>query len=294
MQQEKQSKIQPAVYEHVHDFIKQFDGFIVDLWGVLHDGTTPYPYAIEALKTLRNRNKQVILLSNAPRQAHKAQAVLHKLGFNDDLYDHLLTSGQAAHDYLAETNELGSDYYYVGPPKDEDIIANLAQYTRVDDPNNASFTLVTGFDNFGDGMDTKLPEVEACLAAKLPMICANPDRRVVKQSGEEMLCAGLLGEWYEQHGGEVTWFGKPYPLVYARVLSMFSGLKPANICAIGDSLHTDIAGAAPLGIHTVLTCCGILAQPLGITPGELPDDAKLTALCEQEQITPDAIMAWFR
>ena len=33
----------------VGELADAYDGFIVDVWGVLHDGVTPYPGAIDAL-----------------------------------------------------------------------------------------------------------------------------------------------------------------------------------------------------------------------------------------------------
>ena len=47
----------------------RYDGFIVDLWGVMHDGITPYPGAVDCLEQLKRRGKRIALLSNAPRRA---------------------------------------------------------------------------------------------------------------------------------------------------------------------------------------------------------------------------------
>ena len=47
----------------------RYDGFILDLWGVIHDGAAPRPGAIECLRALTETGKQILLLSNAPRRA---------------------------------------------------------------------------------------------------------------------------------------------------------------------------------------------------------------------------------
>lgn len=287
-----QVKEKIAYHTYFSPIAERFDAFIIDLWGVLHDGTHPYPTAIATLNELRKRNKKIILLSNAPRQSFKAEAVLQELGFPHNHYDMVLTSGQITHDWLREDCPWGKRYYYVGPPKDEDLITDL-DFTQVMEPGDADFVLVTGFDNIGDPLESKLPQVERCLQDKLPMVCANPDRKVVKQDGRVQLCSGVLAEWYIKHGGEVEFFGKPYPKAYARCMEQFGMDDPSRVCGIGDSLHTDIAGANHAGIYSVLVAGGILANDLGITSGELPVEKALMPLCEQENTTPDAVIPVF-
>jgi hypothetical protein len=46
-----------------------YDAFIVDLWGVLHDGVTAFPEAVACLEQLKARGKRILILSNAPRRA---------------------------------------------------------------------------------------------------------------------------------------------------------------------------------------------------------------------------------
>lgn len=272
----------------------EFDGFIIDLWGVLHDGTHPYPGALEALQKLHATGRKILLLSNAPRRAFRAEATLTRLGFQREWYQHLLTSGEATFDYLLAHQHLGHQYVYIGPEKDRDLLINTP-YMEVGNAYEAGFVLNTGFDAFGDDITTKLPQVEECLEAGLPMVCANPDRTVVKQSGEIMLCAGVLADWYEQHSGEVHWFGKPYPSVYEIAQKMLNISDASKICAIGDSLHTDVAGANARSIHSVLCSGGILAERLGIahTPGTLPLENVLQTCCAAEGVTPRSIISRF-
>ena len=49
--------------------IDQYDGVILDVWGVLHDGAKPFPFVIDTLTKLRQRGKKMLVLSNAPRRA---------------------------------------------------------------------------------------------------------------------------------------------------------------------------------------------------------------------------------
>jgi len=57
-----------------------YDGFILDLWGVLHDGTAPFPGVLDALARLKSAGKRVAILSNAPRRAALVAERLRAIG----------------------------------------------------------------------------------------------------------------------------------------------------------------------------------------------------------------------
>lgn len=88
------------------------------------------------------------------------------------------------------------------------------------------------------------------------MICVNPD--IAVHIGEERrLCAGALARIFEDLGGQVTWIGKPMPLIYKACMSCLAGLgkqsiDKCRILAIGDSLMTDILGAKTLDLKRFL------------------------------------------
>ena len=81
-----------------------------------------------------------------------------------------------------------------------------------------------------------------CARHHLPMICANPDLQVIR-GGVRVLCAGSLALRYQELGGDVRSLGKPDPAIYQPVLQSL-GLPVGRVLAVGDALHTDIAGAA--------------------------------------------------
>src|ERR1035437_3380369 len=79
-----------------------YDGFILDLWGVVHNGVTPFPDTLTTLAALRKTKKKVWLLSNAPRRAYVVAAKLNEMGISPDMYSGLLTSGEACWQALRE------------------------------------------------------------------------------------------------------------------------------------------------------------------------------------------------
>ena len=272
-----------SMMEHLDHFAPlaaRYDGFILDLWGVIHDGVTPYPGAVDCLAQLKRLGKRTVLLSNAPRRAHVAQAAMRGMGIADDLYTGILTSGEATHRMLSNRLDpffarLGPKIYHLGPDRDRNVFETLP-LTVVDSPMDADFVLNTGPDDLGSTTDLESWEdvLKACLAAKLPMVCANPDLEVIR-GGRRLICAGLLTQRYEELGGTARWIGKPDPSVYDPVIELLSVPKP-RILAVGDALRTDIAGATAVGLASCWILGGIHAEELGSDPAVI-DAAAATA-----------------
>lgn len=239
------------------EILPEYQAFIVDLWGVIHDGERLYPSVKDILMELRAQKKQVIFLSNAPRRAHKAAGTLASLGIPEPLYDHVITSGEALYFYLDGNRHLGERYYYMGPDKDLDILDGLEHYQR-SGLAQADFILNVGFFFDFQPIDDILGSLKTAASLGKTMLCANPDKVVIKQTGEIIECAGLIAEEYERLGGKVVYFGKPYERVYQLCMERFENVKLQEILAVGDSLETDIRGAGHQGMDTLLITGGIM------------------------------------
>lgn len=266
--------------------LSKYDAFLIDLWGVIHDGTNLYPGVLATLEYLQQQNKPIIFLSNAPRVAEKAIANLERLGIGRGLYRDVVTSGQVAHDWLRDATPFGKNYYYLGPGKDEDIIADLAHYVKTPEPEDADFILCTGYEYDFQPHEEVLTLLTRLLEAELPMVCTNPDLIVVKQDGTEQLCAGEVAGEYARMGGDVTYIGKPHPEVYAVSRELLGGGK---LLAIGDNPLTDIAGANAAGIDSLLITGGILNRE----DGGRPVEADAREMCRITGSVPTYILPSF-
>jgi HAD superfamily hydrolase (TIGR01459 family) len=248
----------------------RFDGLILDLWGVVHDGVRPYPGAVDCLARLRDAGKRVVMLSNAPRRAAPAQAAMRRMGIDDALYTGIMTSGEAVHLALRDRPDpwwatLGSRVFHLGPERDLNVLDGLA-LERVARPAEADFVLNTGPDDHRN--PTEMAEFEPvlrdCAAARLPMICANPDLEVIRD-GQRVLCAGALAVRYGELGGDVRSLGKPDPAIYGPVLDLLD-LPRSRVLAVGDALRTDIAGAAAIGVASCWVLGGLHGEALDAEP----------------------------
>jgi HAD superfamily hydrolase (TIGR01459 family) len=256
----------------------RYEACVIDLWGVVHDGTALYPHAKAALAALKQAGLKIILLSNAPRRAQKVRSVLQGLGISDAMYDALITSGEVAFEALrSDPRWLGTRYYYLGPGKDEDILDGLAGFTETQNPAEADFALNTGFEYDFQPEQEILPTLERLAARGLPLLCVNPDHEVVKLDGTHMLCAGVVAEQYAQLSGTVHYIGKPHPLVYQAAIAT-ADTQPSRMLAIGDTPQTDILGGANAGMDSWLITGGVLRvlHPAGL------NEADAMALCERK------------
>lgn len=285
-------------YNKIFQIESAYDAFIVDLWGIVHDGQTLYPHAIETLKTLRSLNKHILFLTNAPRRSSRVIDALQQMGVERHLYKDAVSSGEVCYHHFLHPEQgsffqgLSDRYLFIGPERDKDLLAGL-NFTATSVASEASFVLAVGFDYDHSTLLEKMPELEAALAAGLPMLCVNPDKVVVRITGERCLCAGILGEAYAALGGTVHYFGKPYAAMYDACFKLLPGIDKSRIAAIGDSLETDIRGAMQNGIDSILVTGGILAEDLGITPMETADREKLNYLCEAQDVMPTYVLPAF-
>lgn len=262
-----------------HSLTEKYDLFLLDLWGVVHDGSHLYPGVKEVLEKLRAAGKKVIFISNAPRRSHKVKAVLNELGVGEELYLDAVSSGEVGYQWLASGKApWGKQYFYIGPGKDADVLDGL-DYVRVDDVKAADFLLNVGFGSEEQTSDDFSMLLRAAKGLSLPMLCLNPDLEVVKITGQRFPCAGVLGREYERLGGEVTWFGKPYTAIYDYCEGEAHGTKERTL-AVGDSIHTDIAGGQDYGIDTLLITGGILKQE---------SETRIAEMCLAQGVRPTYI-----
>jgi HAD superfamily hydrolase (TIGR01459 family) len=273
----------------------RYDGFVLDLWGVIHDGVTAYPGVVETLEALRMAGKRTIMLSNAPRRATALIEQLTRLGIDRRLYDEVLSSGEAVHLELERRTDpffatLGTNLYHLGPERDRNVYESLP-YRSVD-LESADFVLNTGPVEVTESVADYQSILDRALARHLPMVSANPDHVVIRQ-GKRITCAGAIADHYADMGGMVVSRGKPDPAIYDVALAALGVADKSRVCAVGDALHTDIRGARTGGIDAILVTGGIHAEELGIAWGGTADPVKLAELARHHGETPIAAIPKF-
>lgn len=241
----------------------RFDLCFCDVWGVVHNGVAAFPGAVEALVKMRERGTSVVLITNAPRPRDLIARQLDGFGVPRAAWDAIVTSGDVCRALIGA--RAGQPMFRLGPDRDLPLVAGLdAPETG---PDEAAYVLCTGlFDDEADTPATYADLLAGFARRGLTMICANPDL-VVERGGQIVPCAGAVALAYEEIGGNVIYAGKPHRPIYEVALKLAeekSGTPVAldRICAIGDAIRTDIAGAAMFGAAGIMVLAGIHAQDL--------------------------------
>lgn len=274
-----------------------FDGFILDLWGLIHDGVTAYPGVVETFLALKESGIKTILLSNAPRRSRLLIDGMTKMGVDADLYGDVFSSGEATWQELKSRTDpffaaLGSRAYHIGPERDVSVLEDTG-IQRLNVMEQADFVLNTGPVELDHSLDTYETVLADALAHSLPMVCANPDD-VVMREGKRVVCAGAIARRYEALGGKAVYRGKPDPAVYHLAAGRLGISDLSRIAVIGDALETDVAGANASGLKAIWCTGGIHAEALGVAYGEAADLEKASDLAKHQDREPWAIIPGFR
>ena len=226
-----------------------YDLFYIDLWGVVHNGIKLHEKAMTVLKKLKKMNKNFILLTNAPRPNEIVKKFLEKMGMEKKIRDHVFTSGEASLNYLKKFHQVDK-FFHIGPPRDFDLF-NDFKNKQSKDLNESQYLLCTGlFDDHDQDLNYYKDLLEKHINKK--MVCTNPDL-IVDRGNKRELCAGSVAMVFEKMGGEVVYFGKPYPEVYNQSIDN----NDKKILSIGDNLNTDIKGANLLNYDSLLITNGV-------------------------------------
>ena len=233
----------------LRSIVKNYDIFYIDLWGVVHNGIVLHKNAIEALEEITKARKQYVLLTNAPRPNTTVKSFLEKIGMNKEIREKVYSSGEAALNYIKK-NLLADKFYHLGPTRDFDLFLNFKK-NKTTDIKESSYLLCTGlFEDQGDDLNYYKELFKEHINKK--MICTNPDL-IVDRGNQRELCAGSVALVFEKMGGEVVYFGKPFPEVYNQSINN----KEKKVLSIGDNLNTDIKGANLLNYDSLIISNGI-------------------------------------
>ena len=234
------------------------DAWIVDIWGVIHNGARAFAAAGEACRRFRRRGGIVMLLSNAPRPFRAVVQQMSALGVDPEAYDGGVTSGDVTRGLL----EAWSDrpLLHIGPERDKGLFEGLAP--RLTKPEEAQAIVCSGlWDDTSETPADYAGLFGALAARRVPMICANPDL-VVERGDKLVYCAGAMAAVYEEKGGEVIYAGKPHLPIYERTFAAIARIAGApmareRILTIGDGVDTELLGAHRAGLRSVFIASAV-------------------------------------
>jgi HAD superfamily hydrolase (TIGR01459 family) len=267
----------------LQDIIELYDTFILDQWGVLHNGGDAFPEAIEALKFLKNNHKKVVILSNSGKTGTFSYQRLHDSGITRDLYLDVLTSGDhMRHNFKSgKFKHLGKSALHFTWDNDDTVLddCQLIETSIAD----ASFILCCGVDR--GQVENYMDDLNIAYKRKLELVVSNPDLVAMSPNGSLKTCPGAIAKAYQDLGGVVHWHGKPQKQIYTMCHDLVGGWD--NAIAVGDSLEHDIAGANIASISSLFITSGIHSKVI-------TDERSIIALNDQYSVQSSYFVDWFK
>jgi HAD superfamily hydrolase (TIGR01459 family) len=271
----------------LRDIAGQFDLYLVDQYGVLHNGVAAYPGAIDGLARLESYGK-VIVLTNSGKGASENQARLAALGFQGSNLHAVVSSGQVGLQLvrsgaLGPSFAIGADACVIGRHGDSYAFSS-DDFRLVSRPQDAAFLVFAGSDAPRSSLDTYRSMLMRAALARVPAICVNPDITMIR-NGQLVPAPGAIAKIYKDLGGHVEYVGKPHRAIFQHALTTATTDADARVVMIGDSPEHDVFGAKAMGLSTLLVRTGIhqdLTEP------------RLLRLCTACGARPDFLAAAFR
>jgi HAD superfamily hydrolase (TIGR01459 family) len=270
----------------IEEIINDYDNFIIDQWGVMHDGTFGYEHAFNSINILNSNNKNLFIISNSSKRSKSSIDNLPKLGFKKNSFINTVTSGEMIwqllkEKYLDDKNKKNCFHIYDKQKEDGLDFRDGLNLNFVEKVEESDLILAcTPFVNL-QPIDY-IPLLEVAYKKEITMYCANPDFETVESNtNNNVFCMGAIGEIYKKMGGNVIIKGKPDVSIYTETTNQIN-LEKKRTVAIGDSLFHDIQGANNFEIDSVLVKSGIHK-----------DLNQINNLIKNHQITPTYIIDKF-
>jgi HAD superfamily hydrolase (TIGR01459 family) len=285
------------IIERLDEVAGSYGTLYCDLWGCLHDGVRPFPEAVAALERFRAEGGAVVLMTNSPRPRGDVMRQLDGLGVPRGAYDHVVSSGDAAQDAMAR-GMFGRRVHHIGPERDlvffRDADGQPIDVERVPLEEAESIVCTGLFDDRTETPDDYRATILYGVNKGLKLLCANPD--IVVDVGEHRIyCAGAIAAAYAEAGGESFYFGKPHAPIYGMARRWLEAQgRDDPILAVGDGIHTDIAGALGEDIDSLFVTGGLAAEDTATTADAGPDPERLAAFLRDARVTPTAAIPFLR
>jgi len=232
--------------EGLEEIASDYDGMLIDQFGVLHDGTKLYPGSLDVLAQLHALEIPVAVMTNSGKRTAANVARLTKIGIPREYYVDAVSSGEVAYGRLKSSEAKRA--FIIGKDGED---YGFDHFELVKRPQEAQVILILG----SNAPQTSLDDYAVMLKGlTIPAICCNPDKLLITATGL-WPAPGAIADIYEKLGGKVQWIGKPYRAIYDHALKLIG--RPKRVLCIGDSAEHDVAGGRGAGLATLLIRTGV-------------------------------------
>lgn len=240
--------------------LKKYEYFLVDQWGVVHDGKKKFLNAYKALKYLNKIDKKIIIISNSSENAHyTANNTLKKLKINQKIFKKIVTSGEI---FESEIKNIKNKFNkkrlkcFCISELDKKKLLKKNNIFISKKTYDIDFILASSIKPESDLKKFK-KKLDIFLKKKVQMICTNPDKKVYNGKKNKLVDqVGVLASYYKNKGGKVIYYGKPHLKIYKECLSLSKNISKKKVLMVGDSMENDILGAQNFKIDSLFILNG--------------------------------------
>jgi len=229
--------------------IRNKEGFIIDMDGVIYHGKKVLPGALLFVSWLQENGKKFMFLTNSSeRSPRELQEKLHRLGIQVSA-DHFYTSALATARFLAKQKPNGSAYV-IGEPG---LTSALYEAGFSMNDSNPDYVVVGETRNYSyDKLETAVD----LLRRGARLIGTNCDLTDRMDDSFIPACGSLIKPLELASGRAAYFVGKPNPLIMRAALTKL-GIRREDAVIIGDRMDTDILAGVESEIRTVLLLSGV-------------------------------------
>lgn len=244
------------------DLLDQYDGLILDQWGVLHNGATVYDGVVELLQAVRECGMPTAILTNSSKGEQANRERLRRLGIEDDLYGPLISTADLLKAHLCSADAPAPKVYMLASGIDAQLFddTDVELVDRLEDAT--CIAMLTIPDSVAE-TPTSADWIAPALALGLPLHTPSADVQSVIPGGNVVYGFNRIIQHYRAQGGTVHLHGKPGAACYEACRARL-GLSPdSRIAAVGDQFETDVVGAIQNGCTPVFVETGAAKRDRG-------------------------------
>jgi HAD superfamily hydrolase (TIGR01450 family) len=231
---------------------EQFDGFLVDLDGVVWVGREAVPRAAEALRALIDGGKEIVFVTNNPARPPSTYVErLRKMG-TPVADGHVVTAGVVTAELAAAKCGEGGSAFVIGAPGFKDTVAGVGlELLEGEKARGADAVLVSGHRDFDY---EELLTATLALQGGASLFATSHDPTLPMPGGDWPGTGAVLAAVETASGMTAEIGGKPERHLFERACALIPNAK--RVAMVGDRLASDIEGGRRAGLATVLVLSG--------------------------------------
>lgn len=229
--------------------LRQKQGFICDMDGVIYHGNRLLPGVADFVRWLLEENKNFLFLTNSSeRTKMELRQKLGRMGLDVE-ESHFYTSALATAKFLKQQSE-NCSVYAIG----EAGLFN-ALYEAGITMNDVSPEYVVVGETSSYNYENILKAVKF-VQGGAKLIGTNPDMTAPTEAGIIPACRALIAPIELATGKNAYFVGKPNALMMRTGIKIL-GVHSADAAIVGDRMDTDIIAGIESGMETVLVLSGV-------------------------------------